>query len=328
TTKAKLIILIFDCCYAGKAAASFKGGDVSAHIWEELERPRGTYLITSSTATQPSLEKAGDKNSLFTKWIIRGLVNLGANHDHDGIVHLKDLFEYVKINVGKENPKQSPQFQSYQSIEVPVEIARRVNLRVPAGDDKTEKIPYLPAVQYAVDNKRVIFFLGDGIYGDGPLSSRQIIEAVSQKSECKMPGERSLPTATEHLQRYLSDTRRSFLCDFGEIVEQREKQTEQPAIHQMLARMDAPWLTVSTTHDLLLEHYLEDQGVPFVVVTHILQEIWVGDDEDVLVPSGRILILRRGPEQKSEIVAADSLPDLSADRVIYKVLGSPRFFGW
>jgi hypothetical protein len=38
--------------------------------------------------------------------------------------------------------------------------------------------------------------------------------------------------------------------------------------------------------------------------------------------------MRRGPQPKVEIVTADLLPDLSEDRIIYKLLGSPRFGIW
>jgi caspase domain-containing protein/SIR2-like protein len=326
TTRAKLVILIFDCCYSGQALGSFKGDDVSSLVWEKLGRPEGRYVITSSGMTQQSMELHEDSNSLFTKWLVRGLDTWEADLDHSGIIYLKELFDYIKTNVEKENPEQTPQYKGFGTNDLLIEIAHRPDLGTPEVSTDKVPIPFLGVVADAVESRRAIFFLGDGIYQDGPLSSSKIIEAIAKETESfELAAEPCLPTAAEHWQRYLEDSRLSFLRHFSKVLAEQEKQTTLPAIDHMLARMEPPWLAVSTTHDLLLERHLEDQNVPFVVVAHILNVLH-GDDDPI--PSGKILVMHRGREQRSEIVMADNLPDLSQDRVIYKVLGSPRLATW
>jgi caspase domain-containing protein/SIR2-like protein len=326
TTKAKLVILVFDCCYSGEAVQAFKGGDVSTHLWDELGRPEGKYLMTSSSMTQPSVERQGDANSLFTKWLVRGLDTWGAARDQQEVIYLKDLFEYVKKNVEDENPAQVPQYKGFETTDVPVAIARRLGATAILGILPTVPIPYLEAVRDLVDSNEVIFFLGDGVYRDGPLSSPQLVEAIGKAMVPEVPGETSLPTAAERYLRYLSDRRPSFLRHFRNILSEHQKEASPlPAVHEMLARLPPPWLVISTTHDLLLERYLEAQHLPFVVVTHILRDL---RGDEATRRNGKILVMRRGPQPKNEIVAADELPDIDQDRVVYKLLGSPCFGDW
>ena len=321
--KRLLTILVLDCCYSGQAMGSFKGGEVSTMVWEQLGRPAGTYLITSSSMTQPSIELSADQNSLFTKWMVKGLKDWEAARDNPNVIYLRDLFDYVSVNVQQQNPGQTPQYQGFGSADVPVVVSSR--LGAVAKVAVATAPPYLRAVRDAVDNNEVIFFLGDGIYRDGPLSSLQLIQDIGVESELNMYGQTCLPTAAEQFQRLLSDKRWNFLKKFEKIIREQEKNAAPPAIHNMLARLEPPWLVVSTTHDLLLERHLEGENLPFVVVTHILRDLL---PDGTSRPNGKICLMRRGPQPKVEILTADLLPDLSQDRVIYKLLGSPRFDIW
>jgi hypothetical protein len=322
--KRLVTILILDCCYSGLAMGSFKGGDVSTAVWEQLGRPSGTYIITSSSMTQPSIELHADQNSLFTKWMVKGLESWeAACAGARDVIYLRDLFDYVCKNVQKESSAQTPQYQGFGSADIPVAIARKLGA---IGEmAATVAPPYLQPVRDAVDNKEAIFFLGDGIYRDGPLSSLRLIEAIGIKSTLNLRGETCLPTAAEEYQRLLDGNRARFLRNFAKIVYRQQREATQPAIYDMLARLDPPWLVLSTTHDLLLEHRLEDNNLPFVLVTHVLRDLL----QDGTAPvNGKICIMRRGPQPTAEIVDADKLPDLSQDRVIYKLLGSPCFGMW
>jgi hypothetical protein len=322
--KRLVTILVLDCCYSGQAMGTFKGGDVGSTVWEQLGRPSGTYLMTSSSMTQPSIELHADQNSLFTKWMVKGLGNWeAARAAAPGVIYLRDLFEYVGENVQKENPAQTPQYQGFGSADVPVAIARKLGAM---GETAAAVAPpYLQPVRDAVHNKEAIFFLGDGIYREGPLSSLQLIEAIGAKSKLNLHGETCLPTAAEEFQALLDGNRRSFLRNFAEIISRQEKEAARPAIHDMLARLEPPWLVLSTTHDLLLEHRLEDENVPFVVVAHVLRDLL---PDGTFPLNGKICMMRRGPQPTAEIVTADGLADLSQDRVIYKLLGSPCFGMW
>ena len=179
--KRLITILVLDCCYSGLAMGTFKGGDVSTTVWEQLGRPSCTYLMTSSSMTQPSIELQADQNSLFTKWMVEGLESwAAARSDHRDEIYLRDLFEYVFTNVKKENSGQTPQYQGFGDADVGLAVARRLGA---TGEIAAVAPPYLQPVRDAVDNKEAIFFLGDGIYRDGPLSSTQLIEAIGAEFE-------------------------------------------------------------------------------------------------------------------------------------------------
>ena len=323
-SKQLLTILVLDCCYSGRAMGSFKGGgDISSMVWEQLGRPTGTYIITSSSMTQPSIELSGDQNSLFTKWLVKGLKDWEAARANPDVIYLRDLFDYVSAKVQAQNPGQTPQYQGFGSADLPVVLASKRG--TVAEETVATAPPYLRAVRDAVDNNEAIFFLGDGIYRDGPLSSSQLIQDIGIESELNVRGQTCLPTAAEQFQRLLSDKRSNFLRRLEKIIRDQESQAAPPAIHNMLVNLEPPWLVVSTTHDLLLERRLESEKLPFVVVTHILRDL-VPDGTSRA--NGKICMMRRGPQPKVEIVTADNLPDLSQDRVIYKLLGSPRFGIW
>jgi hypothetical protein len=323
-TRAKRVILVFDCCYSGEAFGAFKGGDVSSYLADSVAQGNGKFVITSSSSTQLSIELDEDANSLFTKYWIQGLEEWDADTDKDDIIHLDDLFSWVKEKVLDRRPEQVPQWNGYGTSGPRIVVARKpgaVTARAMLPAVATVDPDYLEAVRECVNRKRAIFFLGDGVYGSGPLSAFELIKAIGRTARLDVTGQNCLATVAEYLERLRAE-RGYFMEDLRDILADQENQAKTPVLHDMLACLDAPWFVVSTTYDLLLERKLEQSGIDFVLVTHVIRS-------DVPEYNDKVLVLRRGAQVSTEIAATDKLLlDPRNERIIYKLLGAPGLGDW
>lgn len=64
-TPAKVKVLVLDCCYAGRAIASMSPSDAVELAVSQLE-VSGTYILTSTTATETSHCPPGERHTAFT----------------------------------------------------------------------------------------------------------------------------------------------------------------------------------------------------------------------------------------------------------------------
>ncbi|WP_051105976.1 caspase, EACC1-associated type [Streptomyces hokutonensis] len=128
-------VLILDCCYSGAfpATARLTKGDADVHTLERFQG-RGRTVLTASDATQYSFE--GDRvsgsapQSVFTRHLVQGLRDGGADLDGDGDITLDELYSYVHDRVVAELPHQRPKKQ--ENVEGRIVIARNVNWALPA----------------------------------------------------------------------------------------------------------------------------------------------------------------------------------------------------
>jgi hypothetical protein len=152
-------------------------------------------------------------------------------------------------------------------------------------------------------------FIGPGIYGDGPLSTRRLVRALWPDAP---ESQACLATASEYSERALGK-RGPFLTRFDRILTEQTRDARPPAVHALLEQVSLKPLPilVSATHDTVLEDRLA-AGRRCAIVTHIVR----GRHE------GKLLVLVRGRD--AQICPADELPDLTdLDLIVYKPLGSP-----
>ncbi len=97
----------------------------------------GRVVLTATDATQYAWE--GDQivgaaeNSVFTKYLVKGLVSGEADLDKNGKVTIDELFDYVEEHVLNDTPKQTPGKWSYKQ-QGEIIIAR--NPFNPAGSEE------------------------------------------------------------------------------------------------------------------------------------------------------------------------------------------------
>jgi len=110
----KRVVLIADTCYAGNftSMGSKSLQPALANFVRDFSESRGRVFLTSSRPDELSLEKTGLSNSVFTHYLIRGLKG-EADTDNDGIVSIKELYDYVYQMTKKETRNaQHPQWEA------------------------------------------------------------------------------------------------------------------------------------------------------------------------------------------------------------------------
>jgi sugar lactone lactonase YvrE len=148
--RSRRVVLLLDCCYAG----AFERGLVaraSTEIGIEQEfGGRGRAVITASSAMEYAFE-AGELTaaeevppSVFTSALVQGLETGEADRNHDGLVGLDELYDYVFDTVRAATPNQTPG-KSIIGMEGEFYIARR-------SRPVTTPATLPPELQQAIDN--------------------------------------------------------------------------------------------------------------------------------------------------------------------------------
>jgi len=120
-SRARNVVIVLDCCYAG----AFRGSDLG----DAVAGP-GRYVLTSCRGTQLANDATVENGtSFFTQHLVDGLLDAAADQDGDGYVTFSDLYAYVDRRL-RETGKQIPQ--------------RRVD---GDGDVRLAKRPQLAAAQ-------------------------------------------------------------------------------------------------------------------------------------------------------------------------------------
>jgi hypothetical protein len=100
-----------------------------------------------------------------------------------------------------------------------------------------------------------------------------------------------LATAAEYLLLVFGGERGAFLRRLTAVLKEQSAGFVPTQTHRFLAAMTSPWIIVSASYDWVFESLLEQAGLPFTVVTHILTA-----EEDEL--DGRLLVIRRGGRRR------------------------------
>jgi len=110
--RSKRQLLILDCCHSGAFARGTKG-DAKAVTQATFEgNGYGRVVLTASDSTQYALE--GDQVieqaslSLFTHYLLEGLISGEADLEQDGWVTLDEWYDYAYERVVSETPNQTP----------------------------------------------------------------------------------------------------------------------------------------------------------------------------------------------------------------------------
>lgn len=112
-SRARNVVIILDCCYAG----AFRGGEFG----DAVAGP-GRYVMSSCRGSQLANDATVDNGtSFFTQHLVEGLQH-AADQDGDGYVSFSDLYAYVDRKL-REDGKQIPQRRVDADGDLP--LARR-----------------------------------------------------------------------------------------------------------------------------------------------------------------------------------------------------------
>ncbi len=131
-------VLILDCCHSGAfpEGMTHKGAE-TAGIDEQFKGGRGRVILTASNAIQYAFEGGTVKSvgqsqqSVFTRYLVRGLETGEADRDRDSLISLVELYDYVHDRVKDETPQQTPMIWQF-GVEGDIVIARNPHPPPPA----------------------------------------------------------------------------------------------------------------------------------------------------------------------------------------------------
>ncbi|HEX5721102.1 MAG TPA: caspase family protein [Thermoanaerobaculia bacterium] len=134
-----------DCCYAA-GAATLKGGGTAPSRpglteadYERLAQGRGRMILASSRPDETSLVLEGDRNSLFTGCLLRGLAGEAGDGEE---IRVLDLFRFVSGEVPvRSGNRQHPILKGEMENDFP--LALRQSSAAP--DQRPEGADPLPA---------------------------------------------------------------------------------------------------------------------------------------------------------------------------------------
>jgi len=102
------VVAFLDACYSGAAggrtfvAKKTRSGQVDDLFLERLTRSKGRAIVTASRPSEVSMELAELGHGVFTYYLVQGLQG-AADLNHDGIVTLQEIYEYVEQQVTRKS---------------------------------------------------------------------------------------------------------------------------------------------------------------------------------------------------------------------------------
>jgi ABC-type phosphate transport system substrate-binding protein len=156
-------IVILDCCYASAFPDGVARGTDGLDVLDQLSG-RGSVVMTSASEVGYAFERGsprvteidgGVKPSVFTGALIDGLETGDADQDGDGLVDVKELYDYVYHRVREAFPQQTPGWRAHLEGTLYVATSPR-GARLPAEFYAAAEQP-LPSARLAAVGDLVAF---------------------------------------------------------------------------------------------------------------------------------------------------------------------------
>ncbi|MGW4354647.1 caspase family protein [Nocardia sp. NPDC004582] len=169
-------VLILDCCYSGAfPVGAIAKADDQVHALESFSG-RGRTVLTASDATQYAFEgevpHGQATQSVFTRHLVAGLRDGGADLDQDGDITVDELYSYVHDRVVAERPRQRPKKQD--NIEGRTILARNRNWQVPQHIRSDLESPAVRDRRNALEDLAQLYRTG------GAIVRTRVRDAVTQ----------------------------------------------------------------------------------------------------------------------------------------------------
>ena len=179
--RSKRQILILDCCHSGAFAKGAKG-DAPAVTQSTFEgNGYGRVVLTASDSTQYALE--GDQVieqasfSLFTHYLLEGLISGEADIGQDGLITLDEWYDYAYDRVVGETPEQTPRKWTYNQ-QGELVIARNPNPPQLGPEDLPEVLKLAIQSPFVAVRADAVEELKRLLLGSNPAISQAAFQAL------------------------------------------------------------------------------------------------------------------------------------------------------
>ncbi|MFI5776468.1 AAA family ATPase [Nocardia sp. NPDC051570] len=216
TCRARSVLVVLDCCFAGRARGSFGNAPAMAF---DLASFGGTYLLSAASATESALAPEGDRHTAFTGAVI----NLLYEGDPAGLpdITVESVYRHLRRELPRRGipaPQRSisgtagdivlvpnPAAPSRPAAPLPVEIGPQPDSPCPyrgldpfTADDsryffgRETALAELLAAASTFTDDGPIFLVGVSGVGKSSLLRAGFIPAIAH-GELRLPGARSWP---------------------------------------------------------------------------------------------------------------------------------------
>jgi hypothetical protein len=181
------VFVLLDCCYAARLAEHFRGPDDEVRLDDQFgEASAGISILSASSRLQPARESP--EQSVFASAVIAGLEDGKADLNHDGLIHISELHQFLRRRLEDSGDRQLPRLLHDIGGDEP-HIARVPGRREPVFDcARYEKEVLEPAAaagnRATRDIVRRYFLRGDFDNPDYVIAWRQVERDVERVMGC------------------------------------------------------------------------------------------------------------------------------------------------
>ncbi|MGB6017397.1 MAG: caspase family protein, partial [Nodosilinea sp.] len=116
--------VILDCCFSGAFDPEFRRKDDGSVDLRGQLGAEGRVVLTSSSATEYSLERSDSDMSLYTRYLVEGFETGAADLNEDGQITAQELHEYATDRVQKAAPAMTPKLIVLRDLGFQVVLAQ------------------------------------------------------------------------------------------------------------------------------------------------------------------------------------------------------------
>jgi uncharacterized caspase-like protein len=121
--KAKYQVIILDCCFSGAFGNQLARDDGEINLTEQLGA-EGRVVLTATNEVGYAFEEKGADLSIYTRYLVEGIVSGAADADEDGIITVEELHRFAGRKVEATSPAMSPKIITLKDEGYRIRLAR------------------------------------------------------------------------------------------------------------------------------------------------------------------------------------------------------------
>jgi uncharacterized caspase-like protein len=121
--KAKYQVIILDCCYSGAFGDFLARDDGEINLKEQLGA-EGCVVLTATNSVDYAYEEKGADLSIYTRYLVEGIVSGAADEDEDGMITVEELHRFAGRKVEAASPAMSPKIITLKDEGYRIRLAR------------------------------------------------------------------------------------------------------------------------------------------------------------------------------------------------------------